>query len=305
MPPNQRSARLLFMPRPFAQKFTGVCAAIGLLAGTASADSGFDFNSGIAFDSNVSNGQYSGDVKSDTALNIAATASNAWSVGKNARFSADGKLAAQAFDHYHALNNIAPEIAAAFKVKSDLGAQAPWLNVAAAASQLYANSKVRRGAQYRASVAIGKQIDPRWSARGEYRFDKRVAEHGDSEVANLATDVFSQIGHTAAANISYLFNSAAVLQFGYARREGDVTATTLPYYAVYRISSAIAEDDAFGDERYAYRLHAVTHSITGTFSLELDRHSALNFSLRRNITHGAGNFNYYNSGFAIDYSYRY
>lgn len=285
--------------------YAALAAAFTFVAAPASAEPLVNAEAGALFDSNVSNGQIRSDIKSDTAAYAAASIAEVVPIGDNSRVTLTGAIEAQSFVHYSELNRTAPQIAVAFRTKSGLGADTPWLRISAAATRLYVHSDLRSGWLYRGGAAIGKRVNERWSLDAEYAAEKRTANSGEEEVPGLSAQVFDQSSHSLLFGANYVFSDATVLRLGYTRRSGDVTATTKPAKNIYYASSAIAEDNIFGEDGYAYTLYAVTHTFAATLSYELDRHSALNLSYRRQISHGVNDFNYYNNIAGLSYSYRY
>ncbi len=103
---------------------------------------------------------------------------------------------------------------------------------------------------------------------------------------------------------TWLFSDSTAVILGYARRDGDITATTGEIDAQDSFD-AIAEDEAFGDEYYAYRLQAVAHDLHVELSQGIGAHNSINLRYQYRMAEGRGGFDYENNMARLSWVYAY
>src|SRR5437879_5508647 len=93
----------------------------------AHADRITDVSAGVAYDSNVSNGQLASDIKRDS--NVWASLSGGWSfdMDDDKSLSVTGDLAGHTFNRFTGLNNLTVGATVSHRMKLGLGRMAPWL----------------------------------------------------------------------------------------------------------------------------------------------------------------------------------
>jgi hypothetical protein len=260
---------------------------------------------GAEYDNNVSNGQLDRDIKSDSATWASLSAGQSIELMQGNRLTATGDLAGRIFNRFQALNNISLGVTLADRMKLGLGATAPWIRAYGSAARVQFHDDIRDGWLYRLGLGAGKRLGERWDLQAEYRFDKRTGENTIAVVPGLSGAVFDQTGHSVLLDGRYSYDDSTLISVGYAWRRGDVVATTQRNFTIFRASTAIAADPAFGDEGFAYKLKATAQIISLGASKEINRHSSLNAGFHRQVTYATGGNAYYNSAPSITYLYSY
>jgi hypothetical protein len=279
-----------------------------LLAGAilpAHAERTTEIGAGAEYDNNASNGQLDRDIKGDSAAWASLSAGQSIEVREGNSLTATGDLMGRVFNRFEGLNNLSLGVTVADRMKLGLGATAPWIRTYGSAARLQFRNDIRNGWLYGLGLGAGKRVGERWDLQAEYRFDKRTGENTTGVVPGLSGAVFDQTGHGVLLDGRYSYDDTTVISLGYAWRRGDVVSTTQRNFTIFRASTAIAEDPAFGDGGYAYKLKATTQIISLGASEEIDRHSSLNAGFQRQVTHATGPNAYYNSVPSVTYLYSY
>jgi hypothetical protein len=264
-----------------------------------------EIGAGAFQDNNVSNAQLDRDIKRDSAVWASLSAGRLFDIGEDNSLTVTADLTAHAFNRYAGLSHASFGVSVADRMKLGLGAGAPWIMVSGHAARLQFREDVRDGWLYQAGLAGGKRIGERWEMQAAYRFERRTGEDTESEVPGLSGDVFDATAHNVLLDARYSYDDTLVVGLGYGWRRGDVVSTTQRNFTIFRASSAIADDPAFGDGAYAYRLDATTHSVSVGLSKAIDRHSSLNVGFERRLTYAAGGNDYYDSVPNVTYLYSY
>jgi hypothetical protein len=257
------------------------------------------------YNDNVNNGAVADQKKSDTAASMQLNLGQVFALDDDAALSLAGTLAAQKFAHYDGLDNTAVGALASYARKLGLGREAPRLSLSASAAHADYRNSVRDGWAYQGNIGVSKYLSERWQARLAYIIYKFDSDSSTAEVPNLSGAAFDQIGHSVAIDATYFYDSSTALLAGYSRRSGDVTATTLPGRDIYRVSSAIEDDEVFGEGFYAYKLRAITHDVYVGLSEGIGEHSSVNLRYLRRLSYGREDFDYYNSILSLSWIYDY
>jgi hypothetical protein len=250
---------------------------------------------GPVYESNLSHGQLERDIKSDAALVLSASAGRHIALGDYSGLSVTGDAKVGAYNRYGGLNHLDLGVGLAFRSKVGLGATAPWWRATGTAARLNYQNDVRDGWLYTVGLGAGKRVGEKWDLRGDYRYDKRTADQSTGAVPGLSGGVFDQKGHSVLVNADYAYSESISVSAGYTRRVGDVVATTQRNFTIFSASMAIAPDPVFGSDTFAYKLRATVHVLFLGVSRALNGRSSLNFGFERQISHGAGNNNYYDN----------
>jgi hypothetical protein len=293
---------------PLYMKNTRTLIWLILLAGAISpahAERITEIAAGAEYNSNVNNGQFAGDIKDDAAAWASVSAGQAIEVREGNSLIATGDLMSRVFNRFEGLNNLSLGVTVADRMKLGLGATAPWIRTYGSAARLQFQNDIRDGWLYGLGLGAGKRVGERWDLQVEYRFDKRTGENTTAVVPGLSGAVFDQTGHGVLLNGRYSYDDSTLISLGYAWRRGDVVSTTPRNFTVFRASTAIAADPVFGDEGYAYKLKATTHTMSLGASKEINRHSSMNAGFLRQVTYATGGNAYYNSVPSVTYLYSY
>ncbi len=275
----------------------------------ASADWGWDATAGVAHDDNLTNAFLSDDRKGDTAATAALSAGLHEQLGSSTGLSVGLVASGAQYAHYEGLDNVGLGARAQLRRKFGLGAEAPWVSVAARAVHRDYRDDLRDGWDYDAAITAGKQISERWSVRASLRYDAYVADQvSPRSVRGLSSAAYDIDGWTVGAQAAYRLTEADVLSGSLSLRDGSVTAVTPPNFGVLEYSDAAVVDGTFSDStrRIAYRVDAGTTVATLTWSHALGRSASLNVSYTyrsSRAAHGLGTYVSNIVGITLGYSY--
>lgn len=257
------------------------------------------------YDNNVNNGSIAADRKADTVAAVQLKAGRIFDLPADASLSLAGTLDTQKFLRFDGLDHTSVGALASYSYKLGLGRDVPRIIFSTSAAHASYRNAIRDGWLYQGTMGIGKRWSERWTSQLTYLFDRVDTDSNSAEVPNLSGAAFNQIAHSIAVDSTYFYSATTALTFAYTRRSGDVTATTRPGPGIYRVSSALAEDDVFGDEFYAYRLRALSQDFSVALSEGVSDRSSVNLRYQRRLSNGRGDFNYYNSMLNASWLYSY
>ncbi len=275
-----------------------LCGALfGLLScGPAiGADWGFDANAGFAYDDNVANALDAEDRKADSAVKLNLSAGLHQQFDESTGLGLSLVAESATFVRYTGLTNLGLGIRAQLRKKLGLGAEAPWIAVAARAVHYDYHYNYRDGWQYDASAALGKRLGERWEVRATARYDRYTADNLQPEVIpGLSSAAYDVTGRNFGAQAAFLWTEADTLSLSYFWRKGTVTAVTPPDFEILEYSDAVARDTVFGANLIAYRFQSKTDTVSITWSHALGRHSSVNLGYAyRKTTADSGDLDYY------------
>jgi len=264
-----------------------------------------DVDAGVTYDDNLTRAQQSVDTRADFAFPIAVAARTPIALGgyDAVVFGADAR--AEAFARYHGLNNIAVGVSAEYRHKFDLGYAAPWLALTGSAAYYGYREDLRDGSRFSLRASAGKRFTEDFDASIGAFVDRRYASHDEPVVPGISGKPFDLRGHGAFATVGYACTEQLFLGATVSVRRGDVVSTTSRGFAIFAASTAIAEDKAFGDEIYAYRLRGTTLSASGTASWALSNHSSINLLYADERTRALNNLDYRSHAVSLRYVHRY
>lgn len=257
-----------------------LCGALcGLLfCGPAiGADWGFDATAGFAHDDNVANALDAADRKSDSAVTLNLSAGLHEQIDESTGLGLSLVAESATFARYAGLTNLGLGMRAQLRRKLGLGAEAPWVAVAARAVHRDYHYDYRDGWQYDASAALGKRLGERWEVRATAHYDRYAADHLQPEaIPGVSSAAYDVAGRNFGAQAAFLLTEADTLSLSYSWRKGTVTAVTPPDHELLEYSEAVARDPVFETNLIAYRIQAKTDTVSINWSHALGRHSSVN-----------------------------
>jgi hypothetical protein len=260
---------------------------------------------GVRHDSNVGNAQSHSDIVADTVTAVRVSAFELFPLGEDYTVTVGGDLGGESFNRLDGLSNASLQGVFALKRKWGLGAFAPWARIGASAGRTDYHDGYRNAWIYRATAASGRRIDARWNLWADYAYERRAANSQEELAPGLSGDAFSQDSHTLAVNVEYALSESFILTLRVSGRHGDVVSTTEPNAKVYYSAKALAEDPAFGDEDYAYRLVGTTYGYRAGISYSPAAHTLLGLGFSHFETHAGGDNRYMKSIPEIIWDYRF
>lgn len=292
------------MPRP-VPRLSAACAVVSL---TAFTNVGLcDWNSSIdarwRYDTNVGNAGYPADVVSDSVVAAKISAFDASQLSDGLSIVGGLELTGERYDHVKGLGYASVDGRLALRKKWGLGSYAPWARLGLMTGHADYASSYRNATIYQATVSGGRRFDEHWSLGSEYVVERRRADAKDPVEYEVSADAYSQLTHQARVNALYVSSNRVNLTGAVVYRFGDVISTTKYDHTVARSVRAIADDPAFGNEYYAYRLRAATYGVTLGVNFIPSPHHSVGFSISRYETRAAGGFTYKKSVPALSWDY--
>ena len=216
----------------------------------------------LRLDDNLARAELDGDITSDSTLEVSADAGAGYQVSDSDRLKLSFELSASAFRRYDGLDHVAARVALTHRHKFGLGAYAPALALAVSASRLIYRDSARTGWQYEAGATLHKRFSPRVDIQAGYGFQLRRSDDvGERVLPQIAADVFDTSSRHLRLGINAMLTPSYLLGASYAIHKGDIVSTTLRNLPIFLASDAIAPDEVFGPDRFAYTLTAMTRDL--------------------------------------------
>jgi hypothetical protein len=257
---------------------------------------------GVLHDSNVGNAEPYDDIVGDTIIGAHLSAAQLLPLGTAYSLTVGGEVAGAVYHRITGLNDASADASILLKHKWGLGAYVPWATLGFSAGRTSYDASYRNTWDYHAALAAGQRVE-RWSFWAEYAFDQHAARAQEDEVPGISGDAFSTTGRTLSAHAGYALTERVFLTLALSARHGEVISTTEENDRVYDASRAVAEDPAFGDEYYAYKITGNTYGASAGVELALGPHNALRLGCSRFETHAYGGNDYVKSLPEITWSY--
>jgi hypothetical protein len=255
--------------------------------GEAGAEGIFDAEAGLSHDNNLSRALAGTDIVSDTALNIAMSGGYYFVLGDRDFVTLTGNLSTSQFREFHGMSDVALGGTASWRRKFGVGAFVPWTNISASFADEQYGESIRNGWRANLTLLAGKRLSERLELSGGGGFDHYGADRVVQVVPGMSGDAFSVSGSSLFARADYVLSERWL---GFARvsaRRGDVTSSTRLNREIFKYSTAVTPDPAFGPDYIAYRLTGTTWDFSAGASLAMTDRSSLNFSVTRALTYAA------------------
>lgn len=273
-----------------------------LQAGMARADLVDTVALELRTDDNLSRAQLDRDIKGDIALAASADGGTAFQIGDSGRLKLSVTLGATAHREYQGLDRLEAGLAASYRHKFGLGAYAPVLVLGASATRLDYRDRFRDGWRYGAEIGVQQRITDRLGIHLDYLISVRRSDRIDKRVLPwIAADVYDLDTRSLRFGGDYLLAPQYVLTAGFALHKGDIVSTTLRNLPIFLASDAIAADDAFGPNRFAYRLPARTRDLELGVSRLIGRQSSMSLGYSYLDSRGEGGIDYQANLFRATY----
>jgi long-subunit fatty acid transport protein len=282
---------------------SAVLLLVGFLPYAAHSDWTVGAQVGVRHDDNVGNAQNTADFAADTMVGARLSAFQSIPLGDSYSMTLGADLSGESFHRLTGLNNASLEGVLALRKKWGLGAFVPWVRAGVSAGRSDYRDSYRNAWVYRATLAAGRRIDERWNFWADYSYERRAARTHEELVPGLSGDAFSENSHNAGINAEYSLSESISLAMRVLGRHGDVVSTTPPGAAIYFASRALAEDPAFGDEYYAYRLIGTSYGVRVGVNWSPTAHNLIGAGFERSDTRADGGNNYTKSVVEITWNY--
>lgn len=269
-----------------------------------------DAGLGADYDSNVPRAQDDRDIEEDGAFALDMAPGYHFQLTDRAGLALSAVFRGEKFLDWDGLDNVSAGIAAALRVKFGLGAQAPWIRAAAAFVHDDFDHALRDAWRRTLSFSAGVRTGGRWSWQAGYFHDRRRADDIDdipflADNFGIGGQAWDIDAHNVTASAAFDVNDRWSFQFSFTRRMGEVTSTTRIGREIFEASDAIAADEVFGADRFAYRIDADTNIFTFSLNRAIGDHASVELGYEYQDTDAYEDLNYANHvvRFSVLYSY--
>jgi len=254
-----------------------LCCGLTLLSTSAYGDWGLDASAGVTYDDNISNSLDADDRKADTAAVIDVSGGVHEQLSGSTGLGLSLLASSDTFAQYTGLSDIGLGARLQMRTKFGLGAQAPWLAVAAQAMYRNFHYDYLDGWRYEAGITAGKQFGERWALRATVRYDATVTTQTPPPlIPTLPGSPYDVYGWNLGVQGTYWLTGADLLSLALNRRTGTVTTVSPPDDEVAEYADRAALNTVFGGPEVAYRIFATTLTTTLTWSHSLGERAAIN-----------------------------
>jgi hypothetical protein len=247
-----------------------------LLSSFARAQWRFEGETGMVYNSNLSNSDRSEDVRDDWAWSSDIRAGNALQLTRDLRLNFGADLRGELWDRFGAFNTIGPGATAGLRYRFGLGRQAPWVLLDDRFGYDRFQDTAQSGYDNVLNFQTGIALSDRIALEGGYAFESFVAPN----------DFYDRQLHRVNANIVFDVTSSLQFTAGYIYREGDVISYAVPPRPdIARFSIEREDQDEFGQPlRTAYKLLGRTHSISASIAYQLTKYASVQLGYEYAIT---------------------
>ncbi len=273
-----RPTEFSFQRMRFTPIFFALLAILGYNAADASAYWTLDANVGERYSDNVTYASSSDGKKGDSTTLEAVSVGARYAVGESTGVGITANFKNGSNAKYGGLNVISSGLSLSVSQKLGLGPEAVRLAVYGSGSHDAYIDTSRDSTSYRAGVSASRWFGERIKLGIGYEYDKREQLY-DKESFCIPGycyngDVYDVAGNSGILNVDFVVTEKDTLGLSYRHRQGDVTSSDVYTAGAVGVSKAYAPDRTFGG-LYAYRLGAVTDSITVGVNRELLRKMSL------------------------------
>ncbi|MBI2994550.1 MAG: hypothetical protein HYY48_10305 [Gammaproteobacteria bacterium] len=240
-----------------------------------------DATLGADYDSNVPRAQRNSDIEEDGALTLEVAPGYHFQLTDRVGLALSARLGGTKVFDFDGLDNVSAGGAAALRVKLGVGAQAPWVRASVTIVHDDYDHALRDAWRRTASVSAGLRVGERWSWQLGYFHEHRRADHIEDipflvDFFGIGGEAWDIDAHNVTASGIFDINGNWSLLFGFTRRMGEVTSTTRIGPEIFEASDAIAPDEVFGADRFAYRIDADTNIFSIGLSRAVGDHVSIN-----------------------------
>ena len=231
---------------------------------------------GVVYNSNLSNSDRSADVRDDWAWSSDISAGNRIQLTRDLRLNLGADLRGEVWDRFGAFNTIGPGASAGLRYRFGLGRQAPWILLEDRFGYDRFQDTAQSGYDNVLNFETGIALSDRIALEGGYAFESFVAPN----------DFYDRQVHRA--NVRAVFDVTSSLQvtLGYIYREGDVISYAVPPRPdIARFSIERENEDEFGlPLRTAYKLLGRTHAVSFSIAYQLMKYASVQVGYEYAVT---------------------
>ena len=236
----------------------------------------FGGQTGVVYDSNLSNSDRSADVRDDWAWRSDITAGNGFQLMRDLRLNLGADLRGELWDRFGAFNTIGPGASAGIRYRFGLGRQAPWVLLENRFGYDRFQDAAQSGYDNVPNLQAGIALSDRIALEGGYAFESFVAPN----------DFYDRQVHRGNARMVIDITSSLQVTIGYTYREGDVISYAVPPRPdIARFAIKRQDEDEFGlPLRTAYKLLGRTHALSFSVAYQLMKYASIQLGYEYAIT---------------------
>jgi hypothetical protein len=247
-----------------------------LAAGTVEAEWGFNAETGIVYDSNLSNSDRSADVRDDWGWRSDVSVNNGLQLTRDLRLNLGADVRGDVWDRFDAFNTVGVGGTASLRYRFGLGRQAPWVLLEDRFGYDRFHDTSQSGNDNEVNLLGGVALNERIALEGGYAFESFIAPD----------DFYDRQLHRADARMIFDVTSSLQLALGYAYREGDVISYAVPPRPdIARFAIKRENEDEFGQPlRTAYKFLGRTHALSFSAAYQLTKRASVQLEYEYSIT---------------------
>src|SRR6188472_1911273 len=238
-----------------------------LLSSFARAEWRFEGQTGVVYDSNLSNSDRSADVRDDWAWRSDVSVNNGLQLTRDLRLNLGADVRGDVWDRFDAFNTVGVGASAGLRYRFGLGRQAPWLLLEDRFGYDRFHDTPQSGNDNVVNLRAGVALTDRLELEGGYAFESFVAPN----------DFYDRQLHRADARMVFDVTSSLQFALGYSYQEGDVISYAVPPRPdIARFSVERENEDEFGQPlRTAYKLLGRTHALSFSIAYQLTKSASV------------------------------
>jgi hypothetical protein len=247
-----------------------------LVASTVHAEWVFEAETGVVYDSNLSNSDRSADVRDDWAWRSDVSANNGLQLTRDLRLNLGADVRGEVWDRFDAFNTVGVGASGGLRYRFGLGRRAPWVLLEDRFGYDRFHDTPQSGNDNVVNLRGGIALTERIAVEGGYAFESFVAPN----------NFYDRQLHRADARVVFDVTSSLQLALGYSYQEGDVISYAVPPRPdIARFSVEREDEDEFGQPlRTAYKLLGRTHGLSFSAAYQLAKHASVQLGYEYAVT---------------------
>jgi len=241
---------------------------LALTANVTRAEWRLDAETGVLYNSNLSNSDRASDIENDIAWKTDIRVAEGLQLTRDLRANLAADLRDLVWDHYEGFSEIGAGLLTDLRYRFGLGRDAPWISLE------------NRFGYDRFHETFRSGWDERLRFWGGFRLSERIGVEGGYNFENFAVpdNFFDVQNHCADIRVVADLTSSLQVVVGYTYREGDVISYAVPPRPeIARIAIEHEDIATFGPNPLytAYRLPGRTNAVSVSIAYVLTKHASL------------------------------
>ena len=298
-----------FVNLPFLNRTALLLALTVVEIGPVSAEVFYDAQLGYFDDDNVSRAKWDNSIFTDTHYD------GLFSIGMFSDFddglsmTVIGKAKYASYQSWKGLSHTDFGGSVDLRKKIGLGSMVPSVGGNVEFKRQSYDNKVRDQDQWDVSFYWQKRLDEQWDIKIDLGYFISTAKDpvpagpagtntdpdpGPGPGMAKPGDTFDQNAFYLGIGSGFAFAEIHFLTLDYQFRSGDVASTAIPNTTIVDASTAITADTVFGDQFFAYKLDADTHSLSAGWDIAITEQTSITFEYEYQNTDAGQSIEYKN-----------